>query len=140
VTLLGTGPIVAAATRTDTHHERCAHLLADAPRPLLVPTPVVAEVCYLLERDAGSAIEAQFLYSIAAGTLTALDPTAEDYERMSQLVAQYQSLPLGGVDASVIAIAERLGLREVATLDRRHFSVVRPRHVTTFTLVPDLSS
>lgn len=45
-------------------------------------------------------------------------------------------LPLGFVDASVVAVAERLGERQVATLDRRHFSVVRPRHVKAFRLVP----
>jgi uncharacterized protein len=40
------------------------------------------------------------------------------------------------VDASVVAVAERLGLAEVATLDRRHFSAIRPKHVTAFTLLP----
>jgi uncharacterized protein len=66
--------------------------------------------------------------------LTVVEPTSGDYGLMSGLVAQYEELPLGGVDAAVVAIAERLGLAEVATLDRRHFSVVRPRHVSAFTL------
>ncbi|GAA5767182.1 hypothetical protein Aros01_03684 [Streptosporangium roseum] len=56
---------------------------------------------------------------------------------MSELVEVYADLPLGVVDASVIAVAERLGLTEVATLDRRHFTVVRPRHVDAFTLLPE---
>ncbi len=56
--------------------------------------------------------------------------------RMAELVDAYLDLPLGIVDAAVIAIAERLGLKEVATLDHRHFSVVRPRHAPTFTLLP----
>jgi uncharacterized protein len=55
---------------------------------------------------------------------------------MAALVEQYADLPLGAVDASVIALAERLGIPEVATLDRRHFSVVRPLHVPTFHLLP----
>lgn len=134
--LLDTGPIVAAAARTDPHHERCVRLLAETRRPLLVPSPVVAEVCHLLEREAGSKVEAQFLHSVAVGTLTIVEPTSEDYERMSGLVVQYQDLPLGGVDAAVVAIAERLGLAEIATLDRRDFSVVRPRHVPAFTVRP----
>lgn len=124
------------ATRTDPHHKRCARLLAEVVRPLLVPSPVVAEVCYLLEREAGRKVEAQFLHSLSVGTLTVDDLTSEDYRRMSGLVAQYEDLPLGGVDAAGVAIAERLGLAEVATLDRRHFSVVRPRHVSAFTLWP----
>jgi predicted nucleic acid-binding protein len=56
---------------------------------------------------------------------------------MADLVVKYGSLPLGTTDASVIAIAERLKLTEIATLDRRHFSVVRPNHVNAFTLLPD---
>jgi len=55
---------------------------------------------------------------------------------MVELVAQYHDLPLGTVDASVVAAAERLDIREVATVDRRHFSVVRPKHTASFTLLP----
>lgn len=56
---------------------------------------------------------------------------------MSELVEQYADLPLGTTDASVIALAERLDINEIATLDRRHFTVVRPRHVDAFTLLPE---
>ena len=65
-----------------------------------------------------------------------MDLTAADYTRMADLVVRYASLPLGTTDASVIAVAERLGLTEVATLDRRRFTVVRPNHVDALTLLP----
>jgi predicted nucleic acid-binding protein len=52
------------------------------------------------------------------------------------LVESYRDFPLGGADASVVALAERLGVAQVATLDRRHFTVVRPRHLVAFTLLP----
>jgi len=55
---------------------------------------------------------------------------------MAELVEQYADLPLGTVDASVVATAERFGRPEVATLDHRHFTVVRPKHVQAFTLLP----
>lgn len=55
---------------------------------------------------------------------------------MAELVQQYANFPLGTADASVIALAERLGLHEVGTLDRRNFTVVRPLHVTALTLLP----
>jgi len=55
---------------------------------------------------------------------------------MVELVARYHDLPLGSVDASVVAAAERLGISTIATVDRRHFSVVRPAHVSAFELVP----
>jgi predicted nucleic acid-binding protein len=101
------------------------------------PTPVLTEVCYLLQRRCGSLIEARFLRELAADDRFALVPIVrEDLPRVAELVEQYQDFPLGGADASVIALAERLGVARIATLDHRHFTVVRPRHVATFTLLP----
>jgi uncharacterized protein len=70
----------------------------------------------------------------AYGTVTGLAP--EDIRRMSQLVSQYASLPPGGTDACVVAVAERVHTVRVATVDRRHFSVVRPAHAPAFELSP----
>lgn len=70
-----------------------------------------------------------FLGSIAEGDFRAADLLPDDFRRAADLVRQYRDLPIGTTDATVIALTERLGLTEVATLDRRHFSVVRPRHV-----------
>jgi uncharacterized protein len=91
----------------------------------------------MLEREGGSAVEAAFLQSLHAGApfvLEALLP--EDLDRMAELVRKYADLPLGAADASVIAVAERLRVVDVATIDARHFRVVRPRHVQAFTLLP----
>jgi uncharacterized protein len=65
-----------------------------------------------------------------------VDLVPADLARMADLVETYSDMPLGAVDAAVVAIAERLGLVEVATLDRRHFTIVRPKHVPAFTLLP----
>ena len=97
---------------------------------------MVAEVGYLLAREAGARVEALFLTALAEGGFQAVDLTAADYRRMATLVEQYADFPFGTTDASVIALAERLDVREVATLDRRHFTVVRPRHVDALTLLP----
>jgi predicted nucleic acid-binding protein len=129
VIVCDTGPLVAAALANDDGHHACVELFTGlhlARRELLVPGPVVAEVGYLLNREAGVDVEAMFLESLADGDFTAVDLTVEDYRRMAELVRRYGDLPLGTTDACVIAVAERLGLTEVATLDRRHFSVVRP--------------
>jgi predicted nucleic acid-binding protein len=139
VIVCDTGPLVAAALANDDHHHACVELFTGlhlALRPLLVPATVVAEVGYLLGREAGPKVEALFLDSLAAGDFTLVDLTVADYARMAELVKRYGDLPLGTTDASVIAVAERLGVAEVATLDRRHFTVVRPRHATALTLLP----
>jgi predicted nucleic acid-binding protein len=62
--------------------------------------------------------------------------TTADYRRMTDLVRRYADLPLGTTDAAVIALTERFGLTEVATLDRRHFNIVRPEHAPALTLLP----
>lgn len=134
-----TGPLVAAALVNDDDHHACVELFTGlhlARRPLLVPATVVAEVGYLLGREAGPKVESLFLESLAAGDFTLVDLTAADCARMAELARRYGDLPLGTTDASVIAIAERLGVTEIASLDRRHFSVVRPRHISAFTVLP----
>lgn len=134
-----TGPLVAAGDRDDDDNRACTDLFTGlhlARRPILVPAPVVAEVGYLLQRIAGPLVEADFLRSIVSRTVTIVDLQLADYARMADLVQTYADFPLGTTDASVIAVAERLGATEVATLDHRHFRAVRPRHVASFTLLP----
>lgn len=138
-TLLDTGPLVAAADRSDKNHVMCSELLrklAHERSRLLVASPVVVEVCWLVEKFRGPGAEADFLELLSSGELELVELTRTDVQRMAEVVRRYADFPLGMVDASVVAIAERLGVCQVATLDRRHFSVVRPRHVEAFTLVP----
>jgi predicted nucleic acid-binding protein len=73
---------------------------------------------------------------LAAETSKPVFLTATDYTRMAVLAESYRNLPLGTTDASLVAPVERLNLSEVATLDRRHFTVVRPRHVGALQLLP----
>jgi len=139
VIVCDTGPLVAAALSNDPDHHACTELFTGlhlAGRRLLVPATVVAEVGYLLSREAGARVEAAFLRSMAEGDFDIVDVTPHDYSRMADLVLQYRDLPLGTTDASVIAIAERLRIPDVATLDNRHFSVVRPAQVSALTILP----
>jgi len=97
---------------------------------------VVTEVVYLIGTRLGSNAEVRFLGDLASGDLGVEPVAASDWLRIAELVHHYRDLPLGAVDASVVAAAERLGEQTIATLDRRHFSVVRPRHVDAFALLP----
>ena len=127
-----TGPIFAAADRRDADHHVCVELFAGArlaDRPLLLPQTVLAEVGYMLETKLGTFAEAAFLEAVAGGSFELVDLTRSDVVRVAELVTEYGDLPLGNTDASVIALAERLGVDEIATLDHRHFRVVRPDHV-----------
>jgi predicted nucleic acid-binding protein len=120
----------------DRHHVESLELLLYHPGPLIIPTLVITEVTYLIGSRLGADAEVRFLGDLAAGDFTIEAVHAGDWLRIAELVAQYRNLPLGTVDASVVAAAERLKLTEIATLDRRHFSVVRPAHTTAFELLP----
>ena len=101
-----------------------------------MPVLVITEVTYLLATRLGPTAEVRFLGDLATGALTPVDVAPADWLRIAELVAKYADLPLGTVDASVVAAAERLGVTAIATFDRRHFGVVRPQHAKTFDLVP----
>jgi uncharacterized protein len=136
VLIVDTGPLVAAADRGDPFHAVCAELLETDPGPLVTTPLVIAETVYLITRRLGPGAEAAFYDAIIDGSLIVESLTTDDWTRVRQLVDRYQNLPLGGTDASVIAIAERHHAVRIATLDRRHFRVVRPDHTTAFELLP----
>jgi len=134
--VLDTGPIVAALNAGDPDHARCAALLVDSPEDLVIPVLVLVEVDYWLRKLGGSQAWQTLVEDVASGSYR-LEPLRDaDLARASELETTYQSLRLGLVDASVIALCERLDEPKVATLDRRHFSVVRPRHRTAMALLP----
>ena len=91
---------------------------------------------YLIGTRLGSDAEVRFLGDLASGDFRIEPVPAADWLRIAELVRRYRDLPLGTVDASVVVTAERLGVDEIVTLDRRHFSVVRPHHTPAFSLTP----
>ena len=101
-------------------------VLHAARHELPAPATVIAEVGYFLAREAGARVESLFPTVLADGDFAPVDLTSADYAQIADLVNTYESLALGTTDAWVVAIAERLGLTDVATLDRRQFTVVRP--------------
>ena len=131
-----TGPLVAALNADDKHHESCRRLLLQTAGQLVVPAPVLTEVCYLAATRLGPEIEATFLDALANGELELEPTTPADLARMAGLVRTYRDFPLGAVDASVVAVAERLDVIDIATIDHRHFRAVRPAHATAFNLLP----
>ena len=135
--LFDTGVLVGAARADDDDHLACAQLLRSIPaRQRLVPATVIAETAYLLQTKGSPNAEVRFLEDLAAGDFRLAELTRPDLTRIAELTRRYLDLPLGATDASVIALAERWGINTIATLDRRHFTVVRPRHVGSFTLLP----
>jgi uncharacterized protein len=138
VILVDTNVIVALADRSDTAHELCRRWLEEQTDELALPITVLAEACYLIDRFGGPNAEAQFLDSVGSepARRRSVNLIDADLRRMSELVRQYADRRLGGTDASLVAVAERLGVATIATINRRDFDNVRPPHVPAFTIVP----
>jgi predicted nucleic acid-binding protein len=134
--IVDTGILLAAADADDTDHEHCARLLREHRSRLRVPAPVVPECSWQIEQHLGPSAEARFLRLITSGELTVIDLTLADYVRCVELIETYADLRLGLVDASVITVAENLAVTAIATLNRRDFTVVRPRHTQGLELIP----
>jgi predicted nucleic acid-binding protein len=119
----------------DGGHEPCTALLQDAREPRIVPAPVLAEVDWLCAQASTDRF-ISVLDQIESGALVVEDLFPEDYRRVATLLTTYADLRVGFVDAAVLAIVERLREPKLATLDHRHFSVMRPRHVDALELLP----
>jgi len=131
--LVDTGVLYALADRSDAWHMPTRIYLESNRLTLLAPVTILAEVAYLLRERLGSRSEQAFVESIGRGEVAVEDVKRGDWPRIEKIMAEYEQLGL--VDASIVAMAERLKTSVLATTDRRHFAAVRPKHVERFTLV-----
>lgn len=134
--IVDTGPLVAAADTADPAHQRCLNLLESHPGPLVTTALVTVEAGWLIRRQLDQRAEALLYETIAQGQIAVEDLIARDWTRVSELVSTYSNIGLDAADASIVAIAERLGQHVIATLDERDFRIVKPNHTDAFQLVP----
>lgn len=134
--LVDTNIWLAAADRRSDRHQDCAAIVREHRGELAAPVPVIAEASWLILDRLGTAAQSAFLRLVTSGQLVPADLTSGDWQRCAELAEQYASLRLDLIDASLIAVAERLKLTTLATLNHRDFAVVRPRHAAAFTLLP----
>ncbi len=120
----------------DAWHARTIAWFAGATEPPLAPSPVIEETAYFLGERRGPRAEAAFLRAVARGEFGFEPVQLDDLERAADLLEAYADFPLGFVDASIVAMAERLDITDLLTTDRRHFGVVRPRHCQRLRLLP----
>jgi predicted nucleic acid-binding protein len=135
VLVVDTSVLLAAADNADPDHESCTRAI-EGTSPLVTTALVIAETAYLIRRQLGAQAEAAFFRAVAAGELEVELLTPADAQRIAELIETYSDLGLSGTDASLIVVAERHKVTTIATLDRRHFGVVRPNHAAAFELIP----
>ena len=134
--ILDTGPLYASLDRTDQDHAACRALIEAAEEPLVIPAPVLVEVDYWIHRRLNPGALVALLADIVAGAYVVADLEKSDYARVRELCDRYADADVGFVDAAVLAVVERLGEPKLATLDRRHFGLLRPRHRESIDLLP----
>jgi len=116
--LTDTGPLVALINRHDPHHERCKAAVRQWPAaPLLTTWPCWTEAMYLLYRAGGYPAQATLWRWRAGGQVRMIELTEVEVDRMAVLMAKYRDRPMDLADASLVVLAERLGLRQVFTVD-----------------------
>lgn len=134
--ILDTGPLYASLDRDDAAYKHCRTLIETSTEPLIIPTLVLVEVDYWIHQRLRPSVLVALLDDIDAGAYRVEDLRREDYRRARELCDQYSDADIGLVDASVLAIVERLREPKLATLDHRHFAMLRPRYVPALELLP----
>jgi uncharacterized protein len=135
MTVADTGFVVALLNQIDSHHQAVTSLYIQHSS-ILLPQTVLAEVAYLLGREAGIRTVAAFLRGLPSSRFQLIALTPPDLTRIAEILEQYMDSRVDFVDASVMAIAERYNSKIVLTLDQRDFRLFRPRHCDAFELFP----
>lgn len=134
--ILDTGPLYASLDRSDADHAASRRLIETADEPIVIPSPVLVEVDYWIHSRLHPGVLVALLDDIESGAYRVEDLREEDYGRVRELCDRYDDADIGFVDAAILAIVERLNEPKLATLDHRHFGMLRPRHVDALALLP----
>ncbi len=134
--LLDASAVVAAADRSDLNHEAAVAWFRRANEPLILGALTLAELDLVLQRDLGQAVSLALVRSVVDGAIRVVAPTERDLARAAELMTGAAEHRPRLSDACLVALAERLGIRRIATFDRRPIAVFRPRHVRAFDLEP----
>ena len=134
--LVDTGPLIALADRRDPYHEVISRFVFETSDVLLVPVTILPEADYMIAEAVGGYAAGAMIRSVADGELQLEPVLSSDLMRCVDLMHQYSDSDIGFVDASVVAVAERLRITRILTLDRRHFGMIRPTHCPAFELIP----
>jgi uncharacterized protein len=130
--LADTGFFIALGNNGDRYHSRAIQVISTLREPLITTYPVITETSYLLARDAGLAVQFEFLTEVANGTFPVFDIQRQHLARMVELMRRYDNLPMDLADASLVVLAEHLGHGRILTCDRRDFNIYRWKNTNSF--------
>jgi uncharacterized protein len=134
--ILDTSFLFALTDRSDRNHKRVLTVAQNANEVLVLPVSVLPEICYLIASRLGHQAMRHFVSSLTNKAVQIESVTSEDLIRVNKILEQYADSQLDFTDATIVAIAERLMISRIYTLDRRDFSIIRPNHCDYFELLP----
>ena len=134
--LIDTSGLLSAIDASQRHHDRCAAVLGSVEPPHLLSPFVLAELDYLLGKHVGIAAQTAFLAEVARGAYQLERFDATDVAAALAVLERSADLRIGLGDASIVVLAERHGVRDVLTLDERHFRVLRAGPRRRFRILP----
>jgi len=129
-----TGAIIALLDEDDKHH--AAVVKVAQSHDLLIPVTVLPEVDYLVTKYLGESVVRSFLEAMTEGAFIYLPIDIDEILRTNEIMARYSDIPIGFVDASLVALAESHNIHQILTLDRRHFNIIRPEGIDYLELLP----
>lgn len=135
LSLIDTGFMYAVLDENDTEHHACSSVFK-RESGMLLPEVILPELAYLVIRGLGYETLTTFLRYIAAENLPLILTIPQDLERAAEILEKYADSKIDYVDAVIMAIAERLNIKRILTVDRRDFSLFRPKHCDFFEIIP----
>lgn len=134
--LLDTGFLYSTLNNKEELHRETVRIITSIREEIVFPIPAITETAYLILRDLGAESLADFLEDLPQMKLLIESPAAEDYVRASQIIRKYNDANIDFVDACIVAMAERLNITRILTIDRRHFGIFKPSHCDSFEILP----
>lgn len=135
--ILDSGFLYARLNGKDFAHVAVSKVQLPENDSIYLPIPALTEVTFLLQRDLGQSAVWEFLETLNETNFHLEAPTPSDYTRSAEILRKYNDQNIDFVDACIVAMAERLNITTILTIDRRHFSIFRPSHCDSFELLPE---
>ncbi len=134
--ILDTSGLLAAIDASQRHHHAAAAALRDADPPWVLSPFVLAELDYLLATRVGESAERALLTEVGREVYQLERFQSEDVAAAERVIAKYATLEIGLADASIVVLAARYGVRDLLTLDERHFRAIRGPGSRPFRILP----
>jgi len=134
--IIDTSFLFALADSRDVNHQPAVDTAAVIDDLLILPITVLPEICYLVESRLGHTAMRRFVDTVAVGDFQVESVNIDDLSRVTEVLDQYAGARVDFVDATIVALAERLKVTRILTLDRRHFELFRPQHCAAFEILP----